>query len=178
MSVNSRRATHYIAHSEPLLKQLNLLNMKDMVDQKLLKFLHKLNTNKLPAYFNSYKPYLKRINTTYNLRRNPLPVPAVKHMYAESLLIYRLVKLKNTMSVKFPLVAKKLDEGSHSLAGFSNYVAKTMIDRYEYLCTNDPCVADYNAWIFLFLPVSFYLAYCPEYHNSRLSLFILIYCAL
>ena len=39
-------------------------------------------------------------------------------------------------------------------------------------------VADYNAWIFLFLPVSFYLAYCPEYHNSRLSLFILIYCAL
>ena len=44
------------------------------------------------------------------------------------------------MSVKFPLVAKKLDEGSHSLAGFSNYVAKTMIDRYEYLCTNDPCL--------------------------------------
>ena len=111
-----------------------------MVDLKLLKFLHKLNTNKLPAYFNSYKPYLKRINTTYNLRRNPLPAPAVKHMYAESLLIYRLVKLKNTMSVKFPLVAKKLAEGSHSLAGFSNYVAKTMIDRYEYLCTNDPCL--------------------------------------
>ena len=45
------------------------------------------------------------------------------------------------MSVKFPLVAKKkIVEGSHSLAGFSNYVAKTMIDRYEYLCTNDPCL--------------------------------------
>ena len=55
--------SHYIAHSEPLLKQLNLLNMKDMVDQKLLKFLYKLNTNKLPAYFNTYKPYLKIINT-------------------------------------------------------------------------------------------------------------------
>ena len=38
------------------------LNMKDKVDQKLLKFLHKLITNKLPAYFNSYKPYLKRID--------------------------------------------------------------------------------------------------------------------
>ena len=61
-------------------------------------------------------------------------------MYAESLLIYRLVKLKNTMSVKFPLVAKKLDKESHSLASFSYYVAKTMIDRYEYLCTNDPCL--------------------------------------
>ena len=44
------------------------------------------------------------------------------------------------MSVKFPLVAKKLDKGSHSFAGFSNYVAKTMIDRYEYLCTIDPCL--------------------------------------
>ena len=42
---------------------------------------------------------------------NPLPVPAVKHMYAESLLIYRLVKWKNTMSVKFPLVEKSLTKG-------------------------------------------------------------------
>ena len=74
------------------------------------------------------------------MRRNPLPVPAVKHMYAESLLIYRLVKLKNTMSVKFPLVAKKLDEGSHSLAGVVIVLQKTMIDRYAYLCTNDPCL--------------------------------------
>ena len=130
--------SHYNAHSEPLFKQLYLLNMKDMVDQKLLKFLHNLNSNKLPAYFNSYKPYLKRIDTTYDLRHNPSPMPAVK--YAESRLIYRLVTLKNTMSVKFPLVAKKLDESSHSLAGFSNYVAKTILDRYEYLCTNDPCL--------------------------------------
>ena len=52
--------SHYIAHSEPLLEQLNLLNMKDMMDQKLLRFLPKLNTNTLPAYFNSYKPYLKK----------------------------------------------------------------------------------------------------------------------
>ena len=61
---------------------------------------------------------------------------AVKHMYAESLLIYRFMKFKHTMSVKFPLVAKKIDERSYSLAGFSNYVAKTVIDRYEYICTN------------------------------------------
>ena len=47
--------SHYIAHSELLLKQLDLLNIKDMVDQKLLKFLLKLNTNNLPAYFNLCK---------------------------------------------------------------------------------------------------------------------------
>ena len=44
------------------------------------------------------------------------------------------------MALNCPLVAKKIDEMSHSLAGFSNYVAKTMIDRYEYLGTNDPCI--------------------------------------
>ena len=30
--------SHYIAHSEPLLKQLNLLKVKDMIDLKLLNF--------------------------------------------------------------------------------------------------------------------------------------------
>ena len=87
--------SHYIAHSEPLLKQLNLLKVKDMIDLKLLKFLHKLNASKLPQYFNSYKPYLEKNETKYNLRPNPLVMPAVNHVYAENLLIYRLVKLKN-----------------------------------------------------------------------------------
>ena len=39
-------------------------------------------------------------------------------------------------------------------------------------------VADYKVLIFLFFTVSFYLAYCQDYHNSILSLFILIYCAI
>ena len=78
--------SHYIAHSEPLLKQLNLLKIKDMIDLKLLKFLHKLNARKLPQYFNSYKTYEKN-ETKYNLRRNLLVVPAVNHVYVENLLI-------------------------------------------------------------------------------------------
>ena len=72
--------SHYIAHSEPLLKQLNLLKVKDMIDLKLLKFLHKLNASKLPQYFNSYKPYLEKNETKYNLRPNPLVMPAVNHV--------------------------------------------------------------------------------------------------
>ena len=39
-------------------------------------------------------------------------------------------------------------------------------------------LADYNKLIFLFYPVSFYLAYCHDYHNSIISLFILLYCAI
>ena len=103
--------SHYIAHSEPLLKQLNLLKVKDMIDLKLLKFLHKLNSSKLPQYFNSYKPYLEKNETKYNLRPNLLVVPAVNHVYVEYLQIYKLVKLKNNFSLHNPLLMINLMKG-------------------------------------------------------------------
>ena len=39
-------------------------------------------------------------------------------------------------------------------------------------------VTDYNLLIFNLFPASFYLAYCHDYHNSMISLFILLYCAI
>ena len=50
--------SNYIAHSEPLLKELNLLSVKVLMDLKLIKCVHKLYNNKLPIYFNEYMPYL------------------------------------------------------------------------------------------------------------------------
>ena len=57
-----RTVTHsnYIAHSEPLLKDLNLLSVKDLMDLKLIKFLHKLYHNNLPIYFSNYMPHLEK----------------------------------------------------------------------------------------------------------------------
>ena len=76
-----RTITHsnYIAHSEPLLKDLNLLNVKDLMDLKIIKFLHKLYHNNLPVYFNNYMLHLESRETQYNLRPHPLPVPRVTH---------------------------------------------------------------------------------------------------
>ena len=53
--------SHYIAHSEPLLKQLNLLKVQDLFQLKILKFLFKLYHNKLPPYFNIYRSDLKKL---------------------------------------------------------------------------------------------------------------------
>ena len=111
-----------------------------MIDLKLLKFLRKLNANKLPQYFNSYKPYLEKNETKYNLRPNPLVVPAVNHVYAVNLLIYRLVKLKNNFSLHYSLVDDKLNNGTHLLVGFGRYIAKVIIDKYSYQCLNNPCL--------------------------------------
>ena len=72
--------SHYIAHSEPLLKELNLLKVQDLFQLKILKFLFKLYHNKLPPYFNIYRSDLKKIETPYFLRPHPLPVPRVSHV--------------------------------------------------------------------------------------------------
>ena len=55
----------YIAHSEPLLKSLNLLKVKDLFNLKILKFLFNLYHNKLPPYFNNYRLDLEKIETPY-----------------------------------------------------------------------------------------------------------------
>ena len=45
-----------------------------------------------------------------------------------------------TPTQNFPVITVPSKNNNSNLLGFSNYVAKTMIDRYEYLCTNDPCL--------------------------------------
>ena len=52
---------NYTAHTEPLLKELNLLKVKDMFDLKILKFLFKLYHNELPPFFNIYRVHLEKI---------------------------------------------------------------------------------------------------------------------
>ena len=129
----------YIAHSEPLLKELNLLSVKDLMDLKLIKFLHKLYDNKLPIYFNEYMPYLEARETKHNLRPHPLPVPRVNHAFAESCLLYKLVKIKNELATCHKLIHTKIIERTHSHSGFSTYVVNIMIDRYSYECILYPC---------------------------------------
>ena len=122
----------YRAHSEPLLKSLNLLNVKDMFSMKLLKFLHKLAHNELPSYFNVYLPYLQKIVIQYSLRLNPLPVPPVAHVFAESCLIYQLVEMKNKITIEDNLIIQKIEEKSHSHHGFCIYVKNVMLKKYKY----------------------------------------------
>ena len=52
---------NYTAHTEPLLKELNLLKVKDMFDLKILKFLFKLYHNELPLTSIPIEFILKKI---------------------------------------------------------------------------------------------------------------------
>ena len=85
------------------------------MELKLIEFLHKLYDNKLPIYFNEYMPYLEARETKYNLRPHPLPVPRVNHdAFAESCLLYKLVKIKNELATCHKLIQAKIVERTHS----------------------------------------------------------------
>ena len=131
--------SNYIAHSEPILKELNLLKVKDLFELKILKFLFKLYHNNLPPYFNSYRSHLEKIVTPYTLRPHPLPVPRVSHVFAEAGLLYKLVVIKNKFAASDEVISFRINDQSYSLIGFNQYVIKKMVDSYSYVCVLNHC---------------------------------------
>ena len=128
----------YISHSEPIFKNLKLLNMDDLFTLKKFKFLHKLAHNTLPTYFNSYRQFFIKKTTAYNLRNHALPLPRVNHVFAEKSLVYELVKLHNDTTYD-SLIFRKIEENSHSLLGFSKYVTKSLLEKYSVECIIGNC---------------------------------------
>ena len=130
---------NYIAHSEPLLKELNLLKVKHLFELKNLKFLFKLYHNTLHPYFNYYRSYIEKIVTPYTLRPHPLPVPRASHVFAEAGLLYKLVLTKNKLAASDEVISFRIYDQSCSQIGFNHYVIKKMVDSYSYVCVLNHC---------------------------------------
>ena len=137
-----RLVTHntYNSHTEPIFKENGLLNLVDMFLLNKLKFLHKLFHNNLPSYFQTYWEHFTNLVVNYNLRSRVLPGPRIHHVYAESLFVYRLVKILNDFD---SLTIIKLRERSHSFSGFSTYVTRNFIEKYSdnKICDVPACFA-------------------------------------
>ena len=127
--------SNYIGHSDPLLKSLNLLKVKDLFNLKILKFLFNLYHNKLPPYFNNYRLDLEKIKTLYALRPHPLPVLCVSHAYAEAGLVYQLVIMQNKITVSDNFISRRIHDPNYSRAGFFNQLLiNKLLDNYSYDC--------------------------------------------
>jgi len=135
-----RAITHsnYNAHSEPLLKELHLLKVQDIFSTRILQFMHKLAHGTLPQYFDNYLPYLQKLATPYSLRPHPLPLPPVHHVYAESCLIYQVVKMQNKTD---HMIIDKLTHKTHSLYGFTKYVKLKLLNAYSFECNLLFCIS-------------------------------------
>ena len=57
----------YIAHSEPICKELRLLKVTDMDQLTIWKLYFKLMNNLLPSYFNSMTPKLPELCNVYSI---------------------------------------------------------------------------------------------------------------
>ena len=73
--------SHYLEHSSPLFKQLNLLKLKDIITMSNIIFTHNTLNNKSPLIFNDYfkikiinhRPMT--LNTIYSMPKASLDVP-------------------------------------------------------------------------------------------------------
>ena len=128
--------SRYIAHSEPLLKSLDLIKFEDIFKLKLLKFFYNLSYNLLPPYFDWYLNVVKKNENNqapYHLRPNarPLIKPLrIFHVFAESSVLFQLVKLINTVNQTYPEILRKIDKKSHSYYGFGFNIKRKFLGTY------------------------------------------------
>ena len=88
--------SYYIAHSEPICKELRLHKVTDMFQLTIWKLYFKLMNNLLPPYFNSMKPKLPELCNVYSIRKPTFHLPVIRHEFARQLIGYKLLEFLNT----------------------------------------------------------------------------------
>ena len=131
--------SNFVAHTDPLFRQLNVLKIKDMFKVKSLKFYYKLSYGLLPKYFNSYIHKLEE-EPVRVLRRNIIHPPLIKRVYAECNLLFQLIKLINILKVDpNDQIIKKVKLKTHSYIGFGFNVTQIFLSQYNLTCTLRYC---------------------------------------
>ena len=135
--------SEYLAHTEPLFKQLELLQVQDLYKLKLLKFYYNLSYGMLPSYFDLY---INTINSdipySYEFRTSMRPlirITRTRLVFSESSLLYQLILLLNNTHECSPELLLKIDQRSHTFAGFSFNVTRHYLSTYNIQCTKRIC---------------------------------------
>ena len=118
-SIRLITGSEYLAHSEPLLKELELLKIEDLYKLKILIFYYNLSCALLPSYFNCYFDVLN-VNTPcgYELRQRARPKFRSHRaglIFTESCSLYQLIKLINGTQTNNPEILFFLIMKRHTL---------------------------------------------------------------
>ena len=125
----------YNAHTDPLFKQIKLLNVKDILKVQGLQFYYKLIHHKLPAYLQNLQLLTNSNIHSHNTRGNTdIHIRRVTHTFAKNSLRHNIPTLINNApnSIKAKLII-------HIIHGFSNYVNNYYIHDYQEHCTIQNC---------------------------------------
>ena len=86
----------YNAHTEPLLKNLRILKIQDILLLQTLKLFHKHRNNKLPTYIQNWSLHANKEIHHHNTRQaDELHTHRVLHKFAEKCLRYNLIRVIN-----------------------------------------------------------------------------------
>ncbi len=120
----------YNAHTEPILKDLRLLKVTDILKLHELKFFYKYKNNMLPSYLLDM-PFNQNTSVhEYNTRQQQnIHQPLAKHEFAKKCIRFHLPHIINSTSSNI------LDKvHTHSLQGFSWYIKQNMLQNYTDTC--------------------------------------------
>ena len=118
----------YIAHTEPICKNLRLLKVIDMHRITIWKFYYKLMRDELPVYFETMKPVLPELNHRYEIRNPKFHLPVTNHEFANQLIQYQLIECLNK-EVDVLLITSKVQ--THSFHGYKLYLKNQVINSYN-----------------------------------------------
>ena len=124
----------YNAHTEPLLKTLNLLKIEDIMKTKALKLYYRYKQNELPKYFESMFTE-SNDNHSHDTRHKSLLYQLPTKTSTGRLCIRHYIP--ELLSKTPECITEKLD--THSFSGFSNYMKHYYIRNYNENCLIESC---------------------------------------
>ena len=127
--------SRFNAHTEPLFKRLNILRSEDINKLQIYKFLHKLENNGVPEYFQNIEILKSKDIHNYNTRsKNQYYNTFHRRTLTENCLKLKMI---NTLNKTEHIISSKLQ--THSLVGFAQYVKLYIINGYQINCNIQNC---------------------------------------
>ena len=133
----------FIAHTEPIFKDLKFLKLSDLYEIFVLKFYHKFINDLLPSYFRDM-PFV-RFNTfsehfTRGSANDEMEIPRTELTFAQKTIRYTTVKIISSLPVD---ISKKLSK--HSRKNISDHFMAWKIEEYKIDCILVDCYTCNNA---------------------------------
>ena len=122
--------SNYLAHSEPIFKSLNLLQLEDIIKVNILEFYHQHENKNLPLYFQNID-YNQSISSHHHNTRKHEYVYYVNYEFAKKCLKYTIPKIINETAT---FIKDKVH--THSLIGFKPYTKNYFLSCYSLECSS------------------------------------------
>jgi len=132
--------SNFTAHSEPILKNLNLLKFPDIFNLHKIKFYYKYLKNDLPIYFLDFEfKENKNIHLHDTRNKSDHHTNKVKRVYADNCIRNNMSHFLNNLDIS---IKEKFH--THSLKSIKHYFRERTILGYNFVCTEKYCYSCYR----------------------------------